>query len=206
MSRKGKQDRAGSVVWLRRNELRTCLAYMRLQQRLGYEMNRQLQADSDLSLADYDVLNALGGVPDECMQVGALAAQIGWERSRLSHQARRMESRGLIQCSLATHDLRATEIRLTPDGRRAIVAAAPGHVALVRRLFFGGLSRELVAPLCEALDAIYDQIVQHGTLPAPGPSRNEIGLADARPARYTVAASSSITGVDLVVDGGMTVG
>ena len=91
MSRKGKQDRAGSVVWLRRNELRTWLAYMRLQQRLGYEMNRQLRADSDLSLADYDVLNAVDGVPDECMQVGALAAQIGWERSRLSHHTRRMK-------------------------------------------------------------------------------------------------------------------
>lgn len=167
MSRKGKQDQARSVVWLRRNELRTWLAYMRLQQRLGYEMNRQLQADSDLSRADYDVLNALSGVPDECMQVSALAAQIGWERSRLSHHARRMESRGLIHCSLATHDRRATEIRLTPDGRRAIVAAAPGHVDLVRRLFFGGLPKELLAPLCEALDAIYDHIVQHGTLPAP---------------------------------------
>jgi hypothetical protein len=35
-------------------------------------------------------------------------------------------------------------------------------------LFFGGLSKELVAPLCEALDAIYDRVVQHGTLPAPG--------------------------------------
>ena len=139
MSRKGKQDRAGSVVWLRRNELRTCLAYMWLQQRLGYEMNRQLQADSDLSLADYDALNALGGAPDECMQVGALATQIGWERSRLSHHARLMESRGVIQCSLATQ------------------------------------SKELVAPLCEALDAIDDHIVQHGTLSAPGPSRNDIG-------------------------------
>jgi DNA-binding MarR family transcriptional regulator len=171
MSRKGKQDRPRSVVWLRRNELRTWLAYMRLQQRLGYEMNRQLQADSDLSLADYDVLNALSGVPDECMQVSALAAQIGWERSRLSHHARRMESRGLIQCSLATHDRRATEIRLTPDGRRAIVAAAPGHVDLVRRLFFGGLPQELLVPLCDALDAIHDHIVQHGTLPSPASER-----------------------------------
>lgn len=171
MSRKGKHDDPRSVVWLRRNELRTWLAYMRLQQRLGFEMNRQLQADSDLSLADYDVLNALSGVPDECAQVSVLAAQIGWERSRLSHHARRMESRGLVQCSLATHDRRATEIRLTPDGRRAIVAAAPGHVDLVRRLFFGGLPKELLAPLCDALDAIHDHIVQHGTLPPPALER-----------------------------------
>jgi len=167
MSRKGKQDRARSDVWLSPNELRAWLGYMRLQQRLGYEMNRQLQSDSELSLADYDVLNALSGIPDECMQVSALAAQIGWERSRLSHHARRMESRGLVQCNLATRDRRATEIKLTPDGRRAIVGAAPGHVDLVRRLFFAGLPRELLAPLTEALEAIYDHVVQHGTLPAP---------------------------------------
>ena len=140
---------------------------MRVQQRLGYEMNRQLQADSELSLADYDVLNALSGVPGECMQVSALAAQIGWERSRLSHHARRMESRGLVHCDLATQDRRATEIKLTPDGRRAIVEAAPGHVDLVRHLFFGGLPKELLAPLSEALEAIYDHIVEHGTLPPP---------------------------------------
>jgi DNA-binding MarR family transcriptional regulator len=166
MSRKGDQDRA-QAVWLRRNELRAWLAYMRLQQRLGYEMNRQLQADSELSLADYDVLNALSGVPGERMQVSALAAQIGWERSRLSHHARRMEGRGLVHSDLATQDRRATEIKLTPEGRRAIVDAAPGHVDLVRHLFFEGLPRELLAPLTEALEAIYGHIVQHGTRPPP---------------------------------------
>jgi DNA-binding MarR family transcriptional regulator len=154
-------------LWLPRSELGVWLAFMRVQQRLGYEMNRQLQADNELSLADYDVLNALSGAPDESMQVSALAALIGWERSRLSHHARRMESRGLVQCNLAVRDRRATEVTMTPDGRRAIVEAAPGHVDLVRRLFFGGLPKELLAPLSEALEAIYDHIVQHGTLPAP---------------------------------------
>jgi DNA-binding MarR family transcriptional regulator len=167
MSRKGAPNRARSDIWLRRDELRAWLAFMRVQQRLGYEMNRQLQSDSDLSLADYDVLNALSGVPDYCMQVGALASQIGWERSRLSHHAKRMESRGLIEFDLATQDRRATEVKLTSDGRRAIVRAAPGHVDLVRQLFFGGLPKDLLPPLSEALEAIYDHIVQHGTLPAP---------------------------------------
>jgi DNA-binding MarR family transcriptional regulator len=167
MSRKGRPNRARSDVWLRRDELRAWLAFMRVQQRLGYEMNRQLQSDSDLSLADYDVLNALSGVPNHCMLLGALAAQIGWERSRLSHHAKRMESRGLVEFNLAKQDRRATEVKLTADGRRAIVRAAPGHVDLVRRLYFGGLPKDLLAPLSEALEAIYDHIVQHGTLPAP---------------------------------------
>jgi DNA-binding MarR family transcriptional regulator len=140
---------------------------MGVQQRLGYEMNRQLQADSELSLADYDVLNALSGASGQCMQVSALAAQIGWERSRVSHHAKRMQSRGLVQCDLAPADRRATEVRLTPGGRRAIVEAAPGHVDLVRHLFFGGLPKELLAPLSQALEAIYGHVVEHGTLPAP---------------------------------------
>jgi hypothetical protein len=49
----------------------------------------------------------------------------------------------------------------------AIVESAPGHVDLVRHLFFGGLSKELLALMSEALEAKYDHIVQHGTLPAP---------------------------------------
>jgi DNA-binding MarR family transcriptional regulator len=168
MSRKGIQGRR-TAIWLRRNEMRAWLAFMRVQQRLGYEMNRQLQADSRLSLADYDVLNALSTNSDECLQVSELAAQIGWERSRVSHHAKRMESRGLVQCDLALQDRRATEIKLTPEGRRAIVDAAPGHVDLVRHLFFEGLPDQLLAPFSEALEAIYEHIVKNGTLPAPAP-------------------------------------
>ena len=167
MSRKSKQHSKRSDMWLGRSQLRTWLAFMGVQQRLGFEMNRQLQADNELSLADYDVLNALSGAPGARLLVSALAAQIGWERSRVSHHARRMQSRGLVQCDVAASDRRATEISLTPDGQRTIVEAAPGHVDLVRHLFFGGLPKELLAPLSQALEAIYDHIVEHGTLPSP---------------------------------------
>jgi DNA-binding MarR family transcriptional regulator len=165
MSSKGNRHR--SAVWLVGDEKRAWLAYMRVQLRLDYELNRQLQTDSELSLADYDVLNALSGVPNECMQVTALAAQIGWERSRLSHHSRRMERRGLVRCDLSASDRRVTEIKLTAAGRKAIVAAAPGHVALVRKLFFDGLPKELVRPLSDAFEAVYDHILSHGTLPGP---------------------------------------
>jgi DNA-binding MarR family transcriptional regulator len=140
---------------------------MRVQLRLNYEMNRQLQTESELSLADYDVLNALSGAEGESMQVTGLAAQIGWERSRLSHHARRMERRGLVRCDLAASDRRATEITLSAAGRRAIMKAASGHVALVRRLFFGGLPKHQVRPLGDALEAVYEHILSHGTLPGP---------------------------------------
>jgi len=81
-----------------------------------------------------------------------------------------MQSRGLVHCDVAASDRRATEVRLTPDGHRAIAEAAPGHVDLVRHLFFAGLPKELNAPLSQALEAIYDHIVEHGTLPSPTPN------------------------------------
>lgn len=127
---------------------------MRVQLRMSYEMNRQLQADSGLSLSDYDVLVALGGAADGRMHVSDLAAQIGWERSRASHHLRRMSERGLTERRPSSDDRRATDAVLTEAGRRALVEAAPGHVALVRRLFFDAVPDDLIAPLTAALEHV----------------------------------------------------
>lgn len=140
---------------------------MRVQLRMNYEMNRQLQADSNLSLADYDVLVALSSVQQ--MRVSDLAAQIGWERSRLSHQLRRMEERGLTQRDPSPDDARTTLISLTADGRDAITEAAPGHVDLVRRLFFDPLPDNLLTPFTAALEHIHVNLNLNSSLPpAPG--------------------------------------
>jgi|GEM_PF-422188 len=136
--------------WLEGDQQRAWLAYIRVQLRLAYEMNRQLLADSDLSLPDYDVLTALSVAGGGRMPITALAAHIGWERSRVSHHVRRMSARGLVTCGLSAADRRVTEVGLTGRGRQALEQAAPGHVDLVRRLFFEGLPDGLVRPLGEA--------------------------------------------------------
>lgn len=154
---------------LAEDQQRAWLAYMRIYLRLTYEMNRQLQADSDVSLADYHVLTALLRAPAHTLRIQPLAAQIGWERSRVSHHVRRMARRGLVQCDPAATDKRATEVSLTPDGRNAIKAAAPGHADLVQRLFFDGLPDELLGPLTNALEKIYNTLIEKGSLPSPDP-------------------------------------
>ncbi len=133
--------------WLSAAQLRAWRAFMRVQMRMNYEMNRQLQSDSDLSLADYHVLNTLTEAPGGRLQVSDLAVRIGWERSRASHQLRRLCERGLAERVPSTDDGRATDATLTKAGHEAIEAAAPGHVALVRRLFFDSLPDELLRPL-----------------------------------------------------------
>lgn len=142
-------------------------AYMRVVLRLDYELNRQLQQDSDLSLADFDVLNALADSPGGRLQVTALGTRIGWELSRVSHRLRRMESRDLVRRERSAADGRATDAVLTAVGRDAVRAATQGHVALVKRLFFDGLPAELLPGLTRALDAVHEQVLAEGTLPRP---------------------------------------
>lgn len=154
--------------WLTPKQQRAWVAYMRVQLRMSYEMNRQLQAESGLSLADYDVLVALSGDRDEGMRISDLAAQIGWERSRLSHQLRRMEERGLTERRTGATDGRTTNVVLTANGRRAIDDAAPGHVDLVRRLFFDPLPENLLAPFTAALEHIHVNLNHNSSLP-PAP-------------------------------------
>ena len=101
------------------------------------------------------------------MPITVLAAQIGWERSRVSHHVRRMSARGLVTCGPSAADRRVTEVTLTARGWQAQQEAAPGHVELVRRLFFKELPEGLAGPLSEALESVYANIIKRGSLPPP---------------------------------------
>ncbi|OKH75194.1 MarR family transcriptional regulator [Mycobacterium sp. SWH-M5] len=160
-----KRETSPKRGWLSPKQQRAWIAYMRVQLRMTYEMNRQLQADSGLSLSDYDVLVALSDEDEEGMRVSDLAAQIGWERSRLSHQLRRMEQRGLTARRPSAEDGRTTIVVLTATGRRAIEDAAPGHVDLVRGLFFDPLPDNLLGPFTAALEHIHVNLNHNSSLP-----------------------------------------
>ena len=130
-------------------------------------MNRQFQTESDLSLGDWDVLTALGATASGALPTTTLAAQIGWERSRLSHHAKRMAGRGLLELRDSATDRRATDLVLTAAGRSTLERAAPGHVELIKRLFFAGMPDELVEPLATVLEGVYENLLQEGSLPSP---------------------------------------
>jgi DNA-binding MarR family transcriptional regulator len=159
------QSEPGDSPWLSPSQQRAWVAFVRVQLRMNHEINRQLQRDSGLSLADYHVLNALSHIPDHKPQVTDLAAFIGWERSRLSHHLRRLCDRGLTKRVQSEQDGRATDAVLTEKGMSAIVSAAPGHTALVRRLFFDAFPDELVSPFTTALENVEAALKRDSSLP-----------------------------------------
>ena len=67
---------------------------MRVQLRLTYEMNRQLQADSDLSLPDYDVLNALRYASGGRMRITAAGTPRRFGRRSADRLETRASERG----------------------------------------------------------------------------------------------------------------
>lgn len=126
--------------WLDEREERAWRALQVMQMRLEGELARQLAAEWGLSYPDYLVLVALTDREDSRMRLYELVEVLGWEKSRASHQVSRMADRGLVNKERCESDRRGAYVALTSQGRRAIQAAAPGHVATVRRLFVDRLT------------------------------------------------------------------
>jgi DNA-binding MarR family transcriptional regulator len=137
------------VRWLDEREARAWRGLQAMQLRLSAVLARDLADDSDLSYSDYHVLVALTDQPDGRLRAFQLGAELGWEKSRVSHHVSRMTQRGLVRREKCPSDMRGAFVVLTETGRVAIEQAAPGHVAAVRRWFV-----DLLTPA--QLDALAD--------------------------------------------------
>lgn len=142
--------------WLDVEEQRAWRGLLAMHTRLMARLNQELQERSGLSLADYDVLVALTDVQDRSLRMRQLGELLQWEKSRLSKQISRMAARGLVARRDCPEDRRGAYVDLTKAGRAAIEAAAPEHVALVRRVLFDVLDTDQVAQLA----AINQRVVQ----------------------------------------------
>ncbi len=149
----------GEVRWLDDVEMNAWRGYRRMSIHLEAELARDLLASAGMSVSDYSVLSTLGRVREEqgvdaSMRVSALARHLEWEQSRLSHQLRRMEERGLVVRCTDEGDRRGQRVSLTEPGWAAIVEAAPAHVADVRSRFTDRLTREQLIQLAAITDAV----------------------------------------------------
>jgi DNA-binding MarR family transcriptional regulator len=136
-------------LWLDDAEARAWRGYMRMRTLLHAQLVRDLAREAGLSGPDYDVLSNVSEAEGRRVRLGDLAARMAWSKSRLSHHITRMERRGLVTREDCSSDGRGAFVVLTDAGLRAIQAAAPGHVASVRRHFIDLLSTEQLDALAE---------------------------------------------------------
>lgn len=140
-------EREQGPRWLDDAEMDTWLAFAPMLVRLPLELDRQLQRDSDVSLIEYHVLAGLSAQEDRSLRMSTLARWAGAQLPRMSQVASRMEARGWIVRRPDPQDRRTTLATLTDAGFAVLRAAAPGHVAAVRRLVLDPLTSAQVRHL-----------------------------------------------------------
>jgi DNA-binding MarR family transcriptional regulator len=149
-------------AWLNSVQQQAWRAYMDGHQRLLGELNRQLQRDSDLSFAEYRILVLLSEAPSRSLRMSDLADGVLSSRSRLTHQIRRMEDQGIVRRTSCEEDGRGVRAYLTDEGLRRLRAAAPAHVAEVRRDFVDLLTPEQLAVIGEVFARIDKELSTRG--------------------------------------------
>jgi hypothetical protein len=144
--------------WLNADQQRDWRAWIAAAQLVLDQLDRDMQADHELTLADYEILVRLSDVPERRLRMSELAQVTLSSRSRLSHQIDRMEKAGLIERHPCPDDRRGYFAVLTEHGWTTLVAAAPDHVSSVRRNLVDVLTPAEFAALGAASAKIADRL------------------------------------------------
>jgi DNA-binding MarR family transcriptional regulator len=144
--------------WLDAEEQDTWLALYKMLTRLPAALDTDLQQSAGLSFFEYQVLAGLSMHPDRSWRMSDLAEFSACSLSRLSHTARRLETKGWIYRKPDPTDGRYTLAVLTDAGWDKVVATAPGHVAEVRRLLIDPLTQAQYKQLRQIGDRVNEAI------------------------------------------------
>lgn len=143
--------------WLNAEEMRAWRAYVVATHLLDAQLNRELQDEHQLGLADYELLVRLSEAPCGQARMSELAEQVASSKSRISHQIGRMEKAGLVRRQECPADRRGVFAVLTNHGWSVLRSAAPTHVRGVREHLVDLLSveeRRLLA-------GVFQRVVDH---------------------------------------------
>ncbi len=127
------EPRSPAGGWLSLAEQNAWRAWLTVALKLPEQLNRDLQNDHGLALADYEILVWLSESVNHEMRMSDLAQRTTSSRSRLSHQIDRMERDGLVARRPCPSDGRGSLATLTTKGWSVLINAAPDHVDSVRR-------------------------------------------------------------------------
>lgn len=134
------------------------LGLIAVAQLLPAALDAQLRRDAGLTHFEFMALTVLRLAPGSTLHMTALADATNATLPRLSHVCSRLERRGLVERAPSARDRRATDVRLTTQGRRQLIRAMPQHVATARRLVVDALTPAQLDALSGIADAIRERL------------------------------------------------
>ncbi|MEU4746671.1 MarR family transcriptional regulator, partial [Actinosynnema sp. NPDC023658] len=142
------------VRWLSAEEQQVWRGFMAAVTKFTAHLDRQLQRDSGMPMAYYEILVALSEAPGRALRMSELAVVCHSSRSRLSHAVARLEKEGWVERRACPSDRRGSIAALTDSGFAVLEAAAAGHVTAVREHLFDVLTPEQLRSLAEISRAV----------------------------------------------------
>ncbi|RZT86372.1 DNA-binding MarR family transcriptional regulator [Pseudonocardia sediminis] len=152
--------------WLDEEQQRTWRAYLAATRLVFERVERQMQSDSGMPQAYYEILVRLSEAPEHTLRMSLLATSSLSSRSRVSHAVARMEESGWIRRRSCPTDRRGQLAELTDEGMRVLREAAPGHATTVQEVLFDGLSPGQQAALLDVGEALVAHLSTGRTWPA----------------------------------------
>lgn len=140
--------------WLDSGEQRSWRSFLEAQQRITDRLDRELRAEHEIGLDDYEVLVFLSESADGRLRMSELADQLLHSRSRLTYRVDRLARSGLVRREQCPDDKRGTFAVLTDAGRRVLTDAAPTHVEGVRSHLLDVMSTDEFAHLGEVMERV----------------------------------------------------
>lgn len=149
----GRVDRMDQES-LNERETRAWVSFQHMRIEVNVVLARMLVRDFGLTEADFVILLRLSNSPGHRLRARDMAAALQWERSRLSRQVSRMETRGTVMRAPSDGDARGYDVVLTEAGRAAFQAAWPSYVAGIRHCFADVLSTAQLDALTDIAETI----------------------------------------------------
>lgn len=153
--------------WLDADEQHTWRLFLAASRAVFEELDRQLQRDSGMPLAYYEILVGLSEAPGWTLRMSELAERVHASPSRLSHAVARLEEKGWVRRVDCPTDRRGQNAVLAHEGFEVLAAAAPGHVEAVRGLLFDALTAEQVDQLRAISEAVLGRVRADGEAASP---------------------------------------
>jgi DNA-binding MarR family transcriptional regulator len=139
------------VHWLNEDEHEAWLILLALMETIPAAVDAQLRRDHGMTRFEYYVLAMLSDREDGTRPMTDLAVMTNGSLSRLSHAVGKLEKHGWVTRCPSAQDRRTSMVSLTDAGYACLEAAAPSHVAEVRRILFDALPAGSVTQLSEIL-------------------------------------------------------
>ena len=108
--------------------LKTWRTFLHAHAQVRRQLERELQAEQSMGLADYELLLVLAYSPQRRMRMSELADALALSRSGATRLIDRLEAHGLVERASCDTDRRGQWAQLTGGGYERLRTASPTHL------------------------------------------------------------------------------